>query len=83
MTHMRKVPTEEIATGNQFIPLHHTVLGRKLRVVFYGSIRYANGKALNNTLFTGSSIQRDLFSACLRIRIYKFAFSADIAKMFC
>ncbi|XP_070074700.1 uncharacterized protein [Drosophila takahashii] len=28
------------------------------------------------------SIQRDLFAVCLRFRMYKFAFSADIVKMF-
>jgi len=60
--HMREVPPEEIATGNHFFLPHHPVLGRKLRVVFDGSFRDANGKALNDTLFTGPSIQRDLFS---------------------
>ncbi|XP_070075755.1 uncharacterized protein [Drosophila takahashii] len=80
--HMREVPPEENATGNQFYLPHHPVLGRKLRVVFDGSFRDANGKALNDTLFTGPSIQRDLFAVCLRFRMYKFAFSADIVKMF-
>ncbi|XP_070853475.1 uncharacterized protein [Drosophila suzukii] len=80
--HMREVPPEEIATGNHFFLPHHPVLGRKLRVVFDGSFRDANGKALNDTLFTGPSIQRDLFAVCLRFRMYKFAFSADIVKMF-
>jgi len=32
--HMREVPPEEIATGNQFFLPHHPVLGQKLRVVF-------------------------------------------------
>jgi len=80
--HMLEVPPEEIATGNQLFLPHHQVLGRKLRVVFDGSFRDANGKALNDTLFTGPSIQRDLFSVCLRFRMYKFAFSADIVKIF-
>ncbi|XP_070071102.1 uncharacterized protein [Drosophila takahashii] len=60
--HMREVPPEENATGNQFYLPHHPVLGRKLRVVFDKSFRDANGKALNDTLFTGPSIQRDLFA---------------------
>ncbi|XP_044315250.1 uncharacterized protein LOC123037658 [Drosophila rhopaloa] len=80
--HMREVPPEENGTGNQFYLPHHPVLGRKLRVVFDGSSRDANGKALNDSLFTGPSIQRDLFAVCLRFRMYKFAFSADIVKMF-
>jgi len=80
--HLREVSPEEIATGNHFFLPHHPVLGRKLRVVFDGSFRDANGKALNDTLFTGPSIQRDLFAVCLRFRMYKFAFSADIVKMF-
>ncbi|XP_044313278.1 uncharacterized protein LOC123037280 [Drosophila rhopaloa] len=69
--HMREVPPEENATGNQFYLPHHPVLGRKLRVVLDGSFRDANGKALNDTLFTGPSIQRDLFAVCLRFRMYK------------
>jgi len=80
--HMREVPPEEIATGNQFFLPHHPVLGRKLRVAFDGSFRDGYGKALNDTLFTGPSIQRNLFAVCLRFRMYKFAFSADIVKMF-
>ncbi|XP_043947289.2 uncharacterized protein LOC122817906 [Drosophila biarmipes] len=80
--HMREVPPEDVAAGNQFFLPHHPVPGRKLRVVFDGSFRDANGKALNDTLFTGPSIQRDLFSVCLRFRMYKYAFSADIVKMF-
>ncbi|XP_043949702.1 uncharacterized protein LOC122818703 [Drosophila biarmipes] len=80
--HMREVPPEDIAAGNQFFLPHHPVFGRNLRVVFGGSFRDANGNALNDTLFTGPSIQRDLFAVCLRFRMYKYAFSADIVKIF-
>jgi len=41
--HMREVPLEKIATGNQFFLPHHLVLGRKLRVFFDGSFRDVNG----------------------------------------
>jgi len=79
---MREVPPEEIATGNQIFLHHHPVLGRKLRGVFDGSFRDANGRALNDTIFTGPSIQSDLFAVCPRFRMYNFAFSSDIVKMF-
>jgi len=79
---MREVPPEEIATGNQIFLHHQPVLGRKLRGVFDGSFRDANGRALNGTIFTGPSIQSDLFAVCPRFRMYNFAFSSDIVKMF-
>ncbi|XP_044312531.1 uncharacterized protein LOC123037101 [Drosophila rhopaloa] len=42
LEHMREVPPEENATGNQIYLPHHPVLGWKLRVVFDGSFRDAN-----------------------------------------
>ncbi|XP_068158453.1 uncharacterized protein [Drosophila tropicalis] len=80
--HMRELPPDEVNNGQRFYLPHHPVLGRKLRVVFDGSFCDTKGKSLNDYLFTGSSIQRNLFAVCLRFRMYKFVFSADIVKMF-
>ncbi|XP_068141418.1 uncharacterized protein [Drosophila tropicalis] len=80
--HMREIPPDEVNNGQRFYLPHHPVLGRKLRVVFDGSFCDTKGKSLNDYLFTGPSIQRNLFAVCLRFRMYKFVFSADIVKMF-
>ncbi|XP_044573406.1 uncharacterized protein LOC123257652 [Drosophila ananassae] len=80
--HMREISPSEIPKGRNFYLPHHPVLGRKLRVVFDGSYQDAKGMALNDTLSIGPSIQRDLFAVCLRFRMYKYVFSADIVKMF-
>ncbi|XP_044570437.1 uncharacterized protein LOC123257066 [Drosophila ananassae] len=80
--HMREISPTEIPKGRNFYLPHHPVLGRKLRVVFDGSYQDAKGMALNDTLSIGPSIQRDLFAVCLRFRMYKYVFSADIVKMF-
>ncbi|XP_044574062.1 uncharacterized protein LOC123258255 [Drosophila ananassae] len=80
--HMREISPLEIPKGRNFYLPHHPVLGRKLRVVFDGSYQDAKGMALNDTLSIGPSIQRDLFAVCLRFRMYKYVFSADIVKMF-
>lgn len=76
-------PTEvSITDGKVFYLPHHPVLGEKIRVVFDGSFQDSNGISLNNTLYIGPSIQRDLFSVCLRFRFHRYVFSADIVKMF-
>ncbi|XP_070138640.1 uncharacterized protein [Drosophila bipectinata] len=80
--HMREISPSEIPNERSFYLPHHPVLGRKLRVVFDGSYRDAKGKALNDTLSIGPSIKRDLFAVCLRFRMHKYVFSADIVKMF-
>ncbi|XP_046868497.1 uncharacterized protein LOC124461129 [Drosophila willistoni] len=80
--HMRELPPDEVNNDQRFYLPHYPVLGRKLRVVFDGSFCDTKGKSLNDYLFTGPSIQRDLFAVCLRFRMYKFVFSADIVKMF-
>lgn len=69
-----------------FLP-HHGVFKdsrttTKLRVVFDGSAKTSNGLSLNDTLKVGPKLQDDLFDLILRFRTYKFAFTADIEKMY-
>jgi len=80
---MRKLGKEEwnISTKLIYIP-HHPVLEKKLRVVFDGSLEDVNGHALNDALHIGSGIQRNLFHVCVRFRMHKLMFSANIVKMF-
>jgi hypothetical protein len=70
---------------NYYFP-HHAVLkpsstSTKLRVVFDGKAK-PNGLSLNEVLMTGPKIQNDLFDILLRFRIYIYAFSGDVEKMF-
>ncbi|XP_055586460.1 uncharacterized protein LOC129739089 [Uranotaenia lowii] len=67
---------------------HHAVLrpsstSTKCRVVFDASAKMSpKALSLNDVLQVGGTIQDDLFSIMLRFRKHKFAFTADIAKMY-
>ncbi|XP_043863401.1 uncharacterized protein LOC122756838 [Drosophila mojavensis] len=83
LDHMKEVDAEEDATSKKvFYMPHHPVLGAKLRVVFDGSFQDQDGRSLNDALHIGPCIQRNLFNVCMRFRMHKFVFSADIVKMF-
>jgi len=71
----------------QYIIPHHAVwkqeIGKsKLRVVFDASARSASGQSLNDTLYVGPKLQRDIVDVLLGFRLYRFAFSTDICKMY-
>ncbi|KAL7290921.1 hypothetical protein TKK_0015649 [Trichogramma kaykai] len=64
---------------------HHGVLkpnSKKLRVVFNTSQKGSNGKSLNDYLLPGPKLQGDVTLILTRWRFFKFAFTADIIKMF-
>ncbi|XP_055307290.1 uncharacterized protein LOC129571509 [Sitodiplosis mosellana] len=65
---------------------HHCVIRdsttTKLRVVFNGSQKTDNGKSLNDELALGAIEQKDMLSILINFRIYKYAFTADIEKMY-
>lgn len=54
----------------------------KLRVVFDGSSKTSSGVSLNDILMNGPKIQPDLLDIVVRFRTHKYAFSADITKMY-
>ncbi|XP_053686149.1 uncharacterized protein LOC128735691 [Sabethes cyaneus] len=85
--HCHEIFEENDAAGSQcyFMP-HHAVLkptstSTKLRVVFDASAR-SSKLCLNDVLQVGPTVQNDLFSILLQFRRHRFAFSADIAKMY-
>lgn len=53
-----------------------------LRVVFNASARTSSGYTLNDLMKRGPNLQHDLLSLILRWRQYRYAFTADIEKMF-
>jgi len=72
--------------GLYVIP-HHAVWKQgishsKLRVVFDASARCDLGQSLNDALYVGPKLQRDLVDVLLGFRLYHFAFSSDICKMY-
>ncbi|XP_075163311.1 uncharacterized protein LOC142235943 [Haematobia irritans] len=76
----------DIGSVRYFMP-HHPVIRldsttTKLRVVFDASCKTDNGFSLNDQLLVGSRLQPDLFDILLRFRSYRYALTADIAKMF-
>ncbi|XP_075990299.1 uncharacterized protein LOC142985945 [Anticarsia gemmatalis] len=77
-------------TGNQtpacYLP-HHCVLRAEsktsaTRVVFNASAKISTGYSLNDLMFSGPNLQKDLFSLIVSWRQYHVAFTADIEKMF-
>lgn len=54
----------------------------KTRVVFDASAKTANGKSLNNILMVGPTLHNDLLAILLNWRFKRFAFMADIEKMY-
>ncbi|GBO30199.1 hypothetical protein AVEN_91229-1 [Araneus ventricosus] len=86
MGHMEEVIEYEEPDVNHYIP-HHCVFrpesnSTPLRVVYNASALTSSGKSLNFIQFNGGTIQDDLLSIMLRFRKHKFAFVADIKKMY-
>ncbi|GBN56105.1 hypothetical protein AVEN_110858-1 [Araneus ventricosus] len=86
MGHMEEVTEYEEPDVNYYIP-HHCVFRPEsnttpLRVVYNASALTSSGKSLNCIQFNGGTIQDDLLSIMLRFRKHKFAFVADIKKMY-
>lgn len=80
----------ELVTNNprQYCVLpHHPVIREsssttKVRPVFDGSAKTSNGFSLNDRLLVGPTIQPELFDTLLKWRLFKYAISGDIEKMY-
>ena len=87
--HMEEVPAAEIYQSSHksyYLP-HHAVFKNdssttKVRVVFDGSAKTNHNTSLNDSLLVGPTIQRDIFSVCLRFRRHLYTISGDIEKMY-
>lgn len=85
--HMKPIDKHEFSTREpNFIP-HHAVYKEsstttKTRVVFDASCATSNKLSLNDILLVGPQLQCDLASTLLRWRKYRFAFTADVEKMY-
>lgn len=83
---MRTVPPRKEDEKVYYLP-HHAVSklsdeGRKIRVVFNASTNTSSGISLNDCLLSGPKLHEDLWHIINRWRLFKFAFTTDIVKMF-
>ncbi|XP_024893013.1 uncharacterized protein LOC112468186 [Temnothorax curvispinosus] len=85
--HMKQVTNWSKDEQEVFYLPHHCVFKNaadrsKIRVVFDASCKDSTGTSLNDTLLTGPVIQQDLMSILVRFRTFRYAFVADIIKMY-
>lgn len=85
--HMEVVPQAEVDREDAYYLPHHAVFkdtssGSKIRVVFNASHRTSSGQSLNDLLLPGPKQQLELWLVLTRWRFYRYAFTADIIKMF-
>lgn len=78
---------EDVSIPNKSFFLPHTAVLRdsittKCRVVFDASARSNTGISFNDMILAGPTIQPDLFSILLRLRLRKFVLSADVKMMY-
>lgn len=86
--HMQRASTPPNENFDQLFYLPHHGVSResssttKLRVVFNGSLKTEKGTSLKDFLYEGQKLQVDLSDVLTRWRIHRFAYSADVVKMF-
>lgn len=82
--HMVEVPME--VKGKFYLP-HQAVVREgsrttKVRVVFDASARSSNGRSLNDIMYTGPKLQKDIFDIMIKWRLWKYVVTADVEKMY-
>ncbi|XP_058449457.1 uncharacterized protein LOC131429397 [Malaya genurostris] len=85
--HCCVVSDAEHKSESAYYLLHHCVMkpgssSTKLRVVFDASAKSTTEISLNDVMMVGPTVQDPLFDIFLRFRMYRFAFTADISKMY-
>ncbi|XP_035233353.1 uncharacterized protein LOC118205169 [Stegodyphus dumicola] len=86
LDHMEKIRDDECSKIEYYIP-HHAIFrpestSTPLRVVFDASSKSSNEVSLNSILLNEGTVQQELFSVVARFRTHRYAFSADIKKMY-
>ncbi|XP_075150976.1 uncharacterized protein LOC142225089 [Haematobia irritans] len=86
--HMSEVPCPNGLNNpvHYYLP-HHAVVRpesttTKVRVVFNASSPSSDGRSLNDILYTGPVLQKDLVVLILRWRFFRYVFNGDITKMY-
>ncbi|XP_055855989.1 uncharacterized protein LOC129919163 [Episyrphus balteatus] len=84
--HISLVTNPNLEQTHYYLP-HQCVVrpdsvSTKLRVVFDASCRTSSQISLNGILMVGPTIQDELLITLLRFRLYRYALTADIVKMY-
>ena len=91
LQHVNPVTSHNVENNNECYLPHHGVLREhstttKLRVVFNASQMTSSDKSLNSLIEKGfkqkQNLQKDIQALILKWRTYKYAFTADIEKMY-
>ncbi|XP_046810810.1 uncharacterized protein LOC124420759 [Lucilia cuprina] len=73
-------------SGKYYLPhqavIRENSLTTKLRVVFDASAKTTNGKSLNDVMYTGPRLQKDIFDIILKWRLWRYVMMADVEKMY-
>lgn len=83
--YMKLVPSSELHVSPEescYLTHHIVVRGGKNRIVFNASKKTSNGFSLNDALFIGPTLQKELFDIILRVHQFRVAFTTDVVKMF-
>lgn len=86
LKHCSEVDKPEVKTPHYYIP-HFSVTNdnsttTKTRVVFDASCPTDNDISLNELLMVGPKLQDDLYIHLLRFRMYAYALTGDVSKMY-
>ncbi|XP_043467389.1 uncharacterized protein LOC122501742 [Leptopilina heterotoma] len=84
--HLTAVDSKNDLKGGYFLP-HHAVTKvdsctTRDGVVFDGSTKTSSGVSLNEALRVGPTIQDNIYAIIARFRLFPYALSADIRKMY-
>lgn len=86
--HMEPVSTPLTNNNNEYFYIAHHAVFKKdssstpLRVVFDASSHAPNKLSLNNALYTGPKLQRDIVQILLNFRLHNIVFTCDIRQMY-
>ncbi|XP_075991280.1 uncharacterized protein LOC142986629 [Anticarsia gemmatalis] len=84
MGHMK--PISGVNRDHVYLP-HHGVLRAestttKLRVVFNASYKTKGDCSLNDNMYCGANLQKDILTLLINWRTYRYVFTADVEKLY-
>ncbi|KAJ8972337.1 hypothetical protein NQ314_000213 [Rhamnusium bicolor] len=87
LNHAKPVDPMTYNNREAYFLAHHPVVRQdkkttKLRVVFDGSMQTKNKISLNELMYNGAVVQRELFDILIFFRTYKFVILTDIKQMY-
>ncbi|XP_059051278.1 uncharacterized protein LOC131846078 [Achroia grisella] len=86
-SYISPAPVNDDSNTPSYIIPHHGVIRKdkltsKLRVVLNASAKTSTSVSLNDLLYNGQNLQRNLFDIIVNFRLFSVALSADIRQMF-